>query len=825
MSKTSHLLSKQNSQQPKQFRGGEKKVMKKSLSLLVAIAMVFSMFATLVSAAEKTAGEKLEAYGIIKGTSEGLSEDAEWKRQDVTVLISRLLGVEAKAAATANTHGFTDVDSKFYNGYISWAKAEGYFLGETATVFGVGNSITNQEFAAVLLRVLGLKDVPYAEAFEKAVELKLVSADLVKTDKAIRGNIYTALVTALDYEIDGKKLGTILGLEGYKVVDVAISSAKSTNSKTVVVEYNQEIADVIANDFTVLGPDDSLQVIESVATSGKTATITLTESLKQEKTYTVTSTGVISKDKAQTQAKDQTAEFTYVKTAPVSVEVTKTVVAHDSVVPYAIKDAAGNDIAVDVLANDDYIVTAVSSAHDVIGVDSTDTELKSKNEDGYSVVNVTVVIDEDKTIESGNTVVKVQPTVNIVNGVSELTLGDLGKDAVLSIFAGESGVFATKVVDTAGNTVVPTEKTFKSANPSILVVDTNEGTVQAVKAGSATVTYTAKYNDKTVTKSVVITVKAEAKLTSIEVSKSSVKLVDTAGIAETVKVTLKDQYGDKMKNYDDKNLEITVKNGDVVTINDEAVAKGAVETITDLTSGEVSLVIAENANDAASEVITVKVGTFKKTISASVVKKAALAGYIAEISAEKIDKNAGNGDKALDDATATVKVYEKDTNGNKIGIVTDFDLELSKGEFIEFADAAEHTVKVIKAGKEVITVKVKGVKVASFNVEAVNTASTLTKYTQAKNALSLKNTANLSHELFGYVNADGDVVKGAFVGYDQYGTVVDLTGADISVYSANKNIIDGKTVNEVDFTTDAGTVLLTVVIEGNVFTISVKVSK
>jgi len=210
MSNSSHFLSKQNSQQPKQFRGGEKKVMKKSLSLLVAIAMVFSMFATLVSADTESAGEKLLKTGIIKGTNEGLEEGSEWLRQDVTVLIARLLNKVDEAEAHANTHGFEDLDSKFYNGYVSWAKENNFFIGKSATKFGTGESITNQEFATVLLRVFNslqgvTEEVDYSSAFETAVELGLANKDLDPKANAIRGDIYVSLVSALDYKINGKK--------------------------------------------------------------------------------------------------------------------------------------------------------------------------------------------------------------------------------------------------------------------------------------------------------------------------------------------------------------------------------------------------------------------------------------------------------------------------------------------------------------------------------------------------------------------------------------------------------------------------------------------
>jgi len=828
MSETSHLLSKQNSQQPKQFRGGEKKVMKKSLSLLVAIAMVFSMFATLVSAADKTAGEKLQGYGIIKGTNEGLAEDQEWVRQDVTVLLSRLLGVEAKAAATANTHGFTDLDSKFYNGYVSWAKEEGYFNGESATKFGVGNSITNQQFAAVLLRVLKV-DVDYAAAFDKAVELKLVSADLDKAANAIRGDIYTSLVTALDYEIDGKKLGTILNLKGYEITNVKVEGATAPNSKTVVVEFNQEVGTVTANNFVVKKDEnDSVDVISAVSVSGNKATLTLFDALSNGKSYTVEVSNVTGKDSAVTQEKAEIAAFTYNKAKAAGIELPKTVVAKGDVVKYSIKDAAGNDITPDF--NLDEVITVNSSDQNVVQIVSA-SELKAHAANtGFSVVNVVLTIDEDTTFETGNKVVEVKDSVAVVDAIGKVSFGALNKDAETSIFKDGSGRLQAEVLDSNGKALT-VETKFKSSNPTVLVVD-EDGTAYPVKAGSATVVVTAKFNDKTVSKSVVITVKAEAKLTGADLDKSTVRLVfdakDSAKnpivLPEKVKLTVKDQYGDALKNSAQEVKIRTSKTGvakvnniDIPT-NNTLVSLGTVNT-----DGVLELTFESIATDAATAVFTVEVGTIKKTISVATVKQAALAGYTVELSATKIDQNPLSNaadSNALDDKEVTVSVYQKDVNGNKIGVVTSgIKLEdaNSTGGAVDVDNVAlKITPRPGEVGSEVVNVFVNNVKVGTYTITVVNTAKHLTKVTQSKNAITA--SANVVEDLFGN-NENG----GAFVGYDQYGDKIRINSGDYTVFSSNKNII-AVNANVPSLGTTTGTALLTIVVKDTVFTITVKVN-
>lgn len=797
--------------------------MKKSLSLLVAIAMVFSMFATLVSAAEtQTAGQKLQDLGIIKGTSNGLDEDKEWLRKDVTVLLARLYQVEDAARNHANTHGFTDVDSKGYNGFISWAKENDYFKGLSTTKFGPNDAITNQQFAQVLLRVLKV-DVEYSEAFEKAVELKLISADLNKTDAAVRGDIYESLVTALDYKIDGKKLGTILGLKGYEVADVEVVKASATNSKTVVVEFNQEVKDVVASNFVVTNADGAVQVIESVSTSAETVTIKLADSLSNGKEYTVTATGVVSKDGEQTQKEESAANFTYTATAPVSVEIATKTVGYGDTVKYVVKDAKGNDITPDIAAGN---ISVASSDQNVIGSD-----LKAKNLGtavGYSVVNVTVIIDDEgNTIETGNIAIKVQPTVNEVNGITELTLGDLGKDAVTSIFEKTSGVFDFKVVDKNNGDIAKADLakvTFKSSNPTVLVVDSSTGVVNAIKTGSSTVTLTVEYNGKTVSKSVVITVKNEAKLSGLDVSATATKLVigakDSAGadLTETVKATVKDQYNDAFKAAAGEKVSVTATKSGVVTLNGVALGSTAQEvTINADGVAELTFAIDASVTDAATTVVKVTKGTFSKTIAVSVVKPAALSGYTVEVSATKLDlsgKSNAQDPNALDDKSAVVKVYAKDVNGNKIGEITTGVVVSQANENGGAVNVSGTTITPNEVGTEVVTVSVNGVKVGTYTITVVNTNATLTKVVQVKNAVTFDGV-NLAAQLFGT-----DKNGGAFVGYDQYGEKIAFASGDYVIYSSNQAIIK----NDLTAGGSTGSVLLTVVSKDSVYTITVKVN-
>lgn len=227
----------------KHYQGGEKKVMKKSLSLLLAIALVFSMFSGLAFAEEKTATDKVVDWGLIKGDMDGdLMEDQKWDREDVVVILSRLLGVEAEAKATAKTHTYADVTDPFYDGYLSWAKTEGLFQGNSNVNFGYNDSITTHQFAAVMLRALDYEtqDENYEGAKQLAIDLGLVAADTDFTIEATRGTFFGIIATTVDTNVKDSnvKLGAQLGLSGYEQAEVA---ASITGVREVTVNFGQAV--------------------------------------------------------------------------------------------------------------------------------------------------------------------------------------------------------------------------------------------------------------------------------------------------------------------------------------------------------------------------------------------------------------------------------------------------------------------------------------------------------------------------------------------------------------------------------------------------------
>jgi len=809
MSKTSHILSKQNSQQPKQFRGGEKKVMKKSLSLLVAIAMVFSMFATLVSADGKAAGQKLQDLGIIKGTSAGLDEDKEWLRQDVTVLLARLLGAESQAEAHANTHGFADLDSKFYNGYVSWAKEKGYFNGETDTRFGVGNPITNQQFAAVLLRVLNV-DVEYAEAFDKAVELELVSADLDKAANAVRGNIYESLVTALDFKIDGKKLGNILGLKGYEITDLELVGASAVVSTAVSLEFNTDLKKVSNEDVTVVNSNGNSVLVEKVTIEGNKAQVSLAGNLVNGSSYTVTVNNAVSNE--DNVLETASANFTYNAPVAASVSFKNTTVQVGSKLELVVKDANGNDVSSEFGIND---FTITSSAPTVVVPGTLNTALPSGA--GYiSVVNAT--LNNNNTVTTGNVIITVKNALSV--SIDTLKVAGTDNNTVYLAANGDSstGTITRVVKDQAGNEILAPKVTYRSLNPSIVVVNNSEAAgatsqpFTALQAGTATIVVTAEYDGFTVSKNLVVTVKAAQSVASYDLSSTNISVVQGTTINNSVTVTAKDQYGQALSGVSvaltlPANTNVQLVTTSPVTTDGNGQAKFEFQAGAD--TGSVTATVSVQINNAA----------VTRTLTVNNVAQAAANGYLVEADGTTIDFNRHTTDtsKYLGETSRTITVYTKDVNGNKTGIVNTgvtVDPAVTSGSILTITG---QSVTATAKGTETVNVKLNGVIVGTVTFTAAASNETLVdKVTQNKTSISIDKTATQAQLTAALFDKD----NGALVGANIYGDARAVTPT--AILSSNNSIVaaSGATAS---LTGSTGSTVLTIQVGNSFYVVNVNV--
>lgn len=141
------------------------KNLKKLISVIIAVIMLVSSFAT-VAAADYADVESTNSYykaikvlsglGIAQGKSENNFEPAaDVKRSEMVAFVCRMMGEEDIATASAS-NAFTDVAAGHWAaGYIAWGVNRGIVNGMGDGTFAPDASVTYQDAVVMIMRALG----------------------------------------------------------------------------------------------------------------------------------------------------------------------------------------------------------------------------------------------------------------------------------------------------------------------------------------------------------------------------------------------------------------------------------------------------------------------------------------------------------------------------------------------------------------------------------------------------------------------------------------------------------------------------------------------
>jgi len=294
--------SYQSSKQHKQMfsRGGEKKVMKKSLSLLLAIAMVFGMFASVASAAESelTAQQKFEALkakGIFAGVNAagdaGLDQKmnrAQFAR--VAALILGLEGIGNPDTLVVTENPFPDVaKDAWYAEEVTAVKAAGIMVGNANGSFNPTGDITVQELAVVTAALLDLEPVEGAE-IEGAADWAAPYIQAILDAGVDFPTNYTEAATREQLVNIAYAADQIIN--PVEPAKVSVSSAKAVGVKKVEVQLDKAVDTEKAKFELKLGSVVVALDKTEWSEDKKTATLFLKDTTIREGNYTVTLSGV-----------------------------------------------------------------------------------------------------------------------------------------------------------------------------------------------------------------------------------------------------------------------------------------------------------------------------------------------------------------------------------------------------------------------------------------------------------------------------------------------------------------------------------------------------
>ncbi|WP_158560720.1 Ig-like domain-containing protein [Paenibacillus contaminans] len=313
MSESSSNLSREYSQ--KHIRGGEKKVMKKTLSSVVSIALISSMFATAAFAAETTSTpettntsvsatkemttlekyEALKAAGVFEGDSTGANLEGLTDRAQIAKIIAKAfeLSENASGASVYNDEAFKTPEYSWSLGFVGAVTKAGLMDGVWEGVFDPTSNVTHEQIATILVKAFKLEHPATAEVegevsdwakgyVAAAVKAGLIKAQADYTVAAKRSDLVESAWTAIE-KIDSEKPVTALKVSGVTAL---------TNSK-VSITLSEAVTAVDKTKISIKNFDGSALEVKdaSLSADGKTVTVT-TATQTAYAAYSLTADGV-----------------------------------------------------------------------------------------------------------------------------------------------------------------------------------------------------------------------------------------------------------------------------------------------------------------------------------------------------------------------------------------------------------------------------------------------------------------------------------------------------------------------------------------------------
>lgn len=152
-----------NNSQPNKYRGGETKVMKKILNLVLVFALLLTMVtpAFAETSAEDlgdaaVAVDRLKSLGVITGHGDGtFKPDDTITRAEFAAMAVRLVGLEGAAKVASGTSTFKDSIPSWAVGYVNVAAEQGIITGHGDGTFKPNDPVSQAEALTMLVRALG----------------------------------------------------------------------------------------------------------------------------------------------------------------------------------------------------------------------------------------------------------------------------------------------------------------------------------------------------------------------------------------------------------------------------------------------------------------------------------------------------------------------------------------------------------------------------------------------------------------------------------------------------------------------------------------------
>ncbi|WP_159067805.1 Ig-like domain-containing protein [Paenibacillus ihuae] len=216
-------------------QGGEKKVMKKILSVALSTAMAFSMFASVAFGETATTPQAkfdaLAAKGVLNGYPDGQAHlEKDLTRAEFAKIVTKLFGLsEVTGKLSYKDKGYTATN--WAVPYIEAVTAANLMQGKDTVkgIFDYNGKVTVEEVAAVLFRALKLETPATtdnsASAWAKGYAQAVINAGLVAQGTNFKANATRSLVVEAAYAVDNM------------TTKVAVAGAEALTPTTVLVTF------------------------------------------------------------------------------------------------------------------------------------------------------------------------------------------------------------------------------------------------------------------------------------------------------------------------------------------------------------------------------------------------------------------------------------------------------------------------------------------------------------------------------------------------------------------------------------------------------------
>lgn len=137
-----------------------------------------------------TYADTLYKIGLFKGTDKGYELEKSLTREESATILVRLLGEEDKVSADDFEEVFTDVDKDRWSyAYVMYCYKNNITKGTDIDTFSPDKQIDANQFVTLMMRLLGYIDVEPDTALLKSVEYNLISDETV--DKLTKSESFT----------------------------------------------------------------------------------------------------------------------------------------------------------------------------------------------------------------------------------------------------------------------------------------------------------------------------------------------------------------------------------------------------------------------------------------------------------------------------------------------------------------------------------------------------------------------------------------------------------------------------------------------------------